>query len=423
MPVCGGRRSFSLPRFGSLSKAMDAGWRGPPYDPLALAESLGMRIEARGDIPDARTVPIEGGGLLLEYNPMRPKGRLRFSIAHEVAHFLFPDCADEIRNRGLKDERKSDNWQLEVLCNIGAAELLMPHGSFSQLAEEKLSIDSVMRLRKEFEVSVEACLIRLVKLARSSCAAFGASKHSDGQYRIDYVIPASGWECPVSVGQLVPEQSAVADANAIGYVAKGDEAWSPGFPVRVECIGLAPYPGGLAPRVVGLLLARGRSDYRAPEITEVTGNALQPHGTGQRIIAHVVPDTHRLWGGGGFAAQVRRNHPSVWTKFKSETTDLRKVPRLGETYTGTISDEVTVVHMVAQRGIGPSPTQRLQYAALSQCLKEVGSIARKRAATVHMPRIGTGHGGAAWDVVRELVIQELVDEGVPTTVYDLPIRE
>jgi len=325
-----------------------------------------------------------------------------------------------VRNRGVKDERKPDNWQLEVLCNIGAAELLMPHGSFSQLAKMQLSIDSVMELRKKFDVSVEACLIRLVKLSRASCAAFGASKHSDGSYRIDYVIPASGWEYQVSVGQPLPEPCAVSDANAIGYVAKGDELWGTGQPIRVECVGLAPYPGGLAPRVVGLLLARRHTDYQAPEIDEVKGDALTPRGPGSKIIAHVIPNTHRLWGGRGFAAQVRKRYPAVWSTFQSQTTDIRKVPQLGEVYIGSAGEDVTFMHMVAQRGIGPSSTQRLQYSALSKCLKEVQALALKSKATVHMPPIGTGHGGAAWDVIRELIVQELVDAGVPTTVYDLP---
>lgn len=108
--------------------AMDAGWDGPPFDPLALAQWLGIPIEARGDIPDARMVPMPDGVLILEYKPMRPRGRLRFSIAHEIAHSQFSDCAAEVRNRGKTTTQAPDNWQLEVLCNIGAAELLMPLG-------------------------------------------------------------------------------------------------------------------------------------------------------------------------------------------------------------------------------------------------------------------------------------------------------
>src|SRR5690348_7392757 len=69
--------------------AIDAGWSGPPFDPLALAELLRIPTEARSDIADARTVPLTRNTSRLEYNPTRPRGRLRFSIAHEIAHTLF----------------------------------------------------------------------------------------------------------------------------------------------------------------------------------------------------------------------------------------------------------------------------------------------------------------------------------------------
>lgn len=100
-------------------KAMDEGWSGPPFDPVELARVLKLPIEARGDIPDARTIPRDET-LVIEYNPLRPRARVRFSIAHEIAHTLFSDCADAIRNRGGNAKPVADDWQLEMLCNIGA---------------------------------------------------------------------------------------------------------------------------------------------------------------------------------------------------------------------------------------------------------------------------------------------------------------
>jgi O-acetyl-ADP-ribose deacetylase (regulator of RNase III) len=400
-------------------KAMDGGWSGPPFDPLVLAERLGMRVQARDDIPDARLVPPGKEGLVLEYNPARPRGRLRFSIAHEIAHTLFADCGDRVRHRG-GDAPAADNWQLEVLCNIGAAELLMPSGSFTQLADQQLSIQRVMDIRKEYDVSVEACLIRLIKLARTPCAAFCASAHQDGTYRVDYVIPTLGYRCPVFVGKSVPEGSVVAEANAIGFTAVGAEEWVAGNPLRVECVGLAPYPGGLVPRVVGLLIAAEGTSYRAPQIIEVDGDALQPRGKGPRIVAHVIPDTNAIWGGNGFASQLRRQFPEVWSRFRNETVAVQRHPALGEVFMGPMSASICVAHMVAQRGIGASSSPRLRYAALAQCLTEVREKAVQLGASVHMPRVGTGHGGASWDVVKELIAEELVDKGIATTVYRLP---
>jgi len=200
----------------------------------------------------------------------------------------------------------------------------------------------------------------------------------------------------------------------------GQEEWVAGSSLRIECVGLAPYPGGLIPRVVGLLIADDDASYKPPEIKEVDGDALQPRGTGPRLVAHVVPDTNSVWGGSGFASQVRHRFPSVWTQFRNETLAKHRAPALGEVFLGVIGTNVTVAHMVAQRGIGAASSQRLRYAALAKCLSEVRTKAQELGASVHMPRVGTGHGGASWDVVKELISEELVDKGVATTVYRRP---
>lgn len=109
-------------------KAIQEGWSGPPYDPFALAEYMNIAVVAREDIPEARTVPA-GAGYVIEFNPNRPRSRVKYSIGHELAHTLFPDCSERVRNRVTHRDMKGDDWQLETLCNIGAAELLMPVGS------------------------------------------------------------------------------------------------------------------------------------------------------------------------------------------------------------------------------------------------------------------------------------------------------
>src|SRR5260370_2994902 len=133
---------------------LDRGWVGPPFDPLALARLSGIQVVGRDSIPDAQTVVDIGGKLVIEVNPNRPRARLRYSIAHELGHTLFPDCAKHVRNRSAYHEMVGDEWQLEALCNIAAAEFLMPTGSFPELREETLSIDRILALRQLYEVSM-----------------------------------------------------------------------------------------------------------------------------------------------------------------------------------------------------------------------------------------------------------------------------
>ena len=69
-----------------MLRAIQAGWQGPPFDPFKLAEHLGISAIPREDVLDARVLPAGSRRLQIEFNPNRLRGRLRFSVAHEVAH-------------------------------------------------------------------------------------------------------------------------------------------------------------------------------------------------------------------------------------------------------------------------------------------------------------------------------------------------
>ena len=60
--------------------AYDRGWTGPPFDPFALADFLKIKVVARYDVRDARTVPVGRSDMRIEFNPSRARGRLRYSI-------------------------------------------------------------------------------------------------------------------------------------------------------------------------------------------------------------------------------------------------------------------------------------------------------------------------------------------------------
>jgi len=179
----------------TVLRAVDRGWCGPPFDPIKLADILGIVVRPRADIVDARTVAVDQTRLAIEFNPGQPRERVRFSIAHEIAHSFFADCAEVVRNRGEHVNARSDEWQLEVLCNIAASELVMPIGSFEEIKREPLSIERWMRLRSEFDVSTEAILIRAIEIAKEPALMFCASARDQNEkpsYTIDYFIPSRG---------------------------------------------------------------------------------------------------------------------------------------------------------------------------------------------------------------------------------------
>lgn len=401
--------------------AVEKGWAGPPFDPFWLAEELRIQVAPRDDVLDARLVPGGPRGRI-EFNPNRPPGRIRFSVAHELAHTLFPDYVAAIRHRG---RAVGDAWQVELLCNIVAAEFLMPIGTGLELESESVDIDNLMRLRKRFDVSTEALFLRMVRLTSQACAVFAAARvTTEGEtpvFRIDYAVPSRSWHLEMPRGFRVSGASPLAECTAIGYTAKKLQRWRPLPELMVECVGIPPYPGDSYPRVAGILRRRLDATSPVPQLSRVYGDATEPRGPGPHLIAHVVNDKTPNWGA-GFAREVKKKWPSVQDDFKRWANEPGKLA-LGNSHLTTISSGASIVHMIAQHGYGPSPRPRIRYAALRKCLEQLAEHAVKQGASVHVPRIGTGQAGGRWEIIRELLDESLVRRGIHVTVYDLPGRE
>ena len=68
-----------------------------------------------------------------------------------------------------------DAWQLELLCNVAASEILVPDLMLPELSLESLEIHELMRLRAKFDVSTEAMLRRAVAVTGRSYALASVS--------------------------------------------------------------------------------------------------------------------------------------------------------------------------------------------------------------------------------------------------------
>lgn len=402
--------------------AMQAGWSGPPYDPFKLAELLKIAVVPREDIPDARIVRMPDGRFQIEFNPNRPRGRVRYSIAHDLAHTLFADCGEVVRHRLGRHEQKADDWQLEMLCNIGAAEFLMPVGSFPDLKDLVADIDRILALRSAYDVSTEALLLRVARLTEQPCAMFTASRADEAadRYKIDYAVFSRAWPGCVSSGTLLPKSSVIGDCTAIGFTAKGDEQWpEPLGNVHVECVGIPPYPSKSYPRIVGMVRSLDGRQSEVARLTILKGDATEPRGAGKRIIAHVVNDKAALWGA-GFGLAMRKKWPAVQERFREWATNNPSTFRLGNVFSSDIDVGTTALQMICQHGYGPSQKSRVRYSALQTCLEKLAQEALRTGASVHMPRIGTGQGGGSWGLVRQLIDEMLCAHGLSVIVYDLP---
>ena len=410
--------------------AVERGWSGPPFDVFELARLRSINVEPKHDVLDARTISAGAHSCTIEYNPTKNPARIRYSVAHEIAHTLFPDFRKQVRNRARFRHRateREDEWQLELLCNLAAAEFLMPTAISNELESTSLEINSLLGLQRRYEVSVEAILLRIVQVSSVPCLMFAAHRTDDSgkdpSYRIDYASTSRVWQLPpeaISPGTVISASSALAECTAVGWTTNRRQRILHELPeLGVQCVGIPPYPGHKYPRVAGIL-----TDTEAKSvgqwINEFWGDATEPRGTGKRLIAHVVNDATPRWGGTGFARNVRGKWPFVQQDFVEWAADNKELFRLGSIHVAEIDEQLAIVHMIAQRGYRPSRRPLIRYSALKDCLMQVCGVSQEQGYSVHMPRIGTGHAGGNWAVIGQLIDETLCRQGVPVTVYELP---
>lgn len=394
---------------------MESGWDGPPYDPFELADALEIEIVARQDLEDARLISSSGKPRI-EFNPQRREARIRFSIAHEIGHFLFDDYSERPRYRDTS-QRRIDEWQLEMLCNVAAAEFLMPAGAFPIQEADDLSLAHLLDLRAKFEVSTEALLRRVVKLTERPACLFAAARLEALEgFRVDYLVGSRAWLPTASAGLNLPANCVLSRCTAVGFSDYATEQWA-GEEVHVQAVGVPPYPGDSYPRLVGLLQPAIDVERRDIGLKYVRGDATRPNMNGPTIIAHVVNDKAQRWGGRGFAASLARRFRDASKEYSTWPVGERK---LGHVHLAETESDLWIASLIAQAGYGPSQRPRLRLSALRQSLETLADLAVERSATVHMPLIGTGQAGMAWPKVRDLILEELANRHVTTTVYVLP---
>jgi O-acetyl-ADP-ribose deacetylase (regulator of RNase III) len=400
-------------------RARDAGWAGPPYNPLAIADLLKIPVEANSEIADARTV-AEKAGVKIQFNPTRPRERVRFSIAHEIAHTLFSDVAEQTRHRGVPSA-SADEWQLEMLCNLAAAEFVMPLGSLP--ASDSLPrIEQLIADRRKFDVSAEAFLMRVVKTTAEPALMFCASPvHGSGgkpAYRVDYSVGSKSAPVVIPAGTAIPDGSIVYACTAIGQTNHAQEDWITTAKLPVECVGIPGFVGTTYPRIAGIVRFR-RRDAEQDTLNFVHGNVLSPADKGPKVICQLVNDQARVWGG-GVARSAAEKFPAAQRDFSRWLLELPRPRRLGRVHFAQVGNATFLASLVAQEGYGVSTSPRIRYAPLECCFSLVARFALNHGASVHMPRIGAGLSGGTWDTVEGIVRDAVIAKGVHVTVHDLP---
>ena len=119
-------------------------------------------------------IPCDGGYEIAVHSG-EPQERQNFSIAHEIVHTFFREAYSSLR----------PSVQEEALCDLGAAELIMPAARFATyLAEKRLSLFGIDQCRQEYAVSLEAAARRAIELTEvPSCFLIATIAKAIGQSR------------------------------------------------------------------------------------------------------------------------------------------------------------------------------------------------------------------------------------------------
>lgn len=140
--------------------------RKAPVDLRAIAKDLGVPVKAAtlavGKSGEIR--PDGADGFVIRVNRHDSPGRQRFTVAHELAHFLLhrPLIGNGISDDALYRSNQSDSVEAEA--NRMAAEMVMPAALVSEaklVAERLGSNDLASDLASAFQVSPAAMRIRL----------------------------------------------------------------------------------------------------------------------------------------------------------------------------------------------------------------------------------------------------------------------
>jgi Zn-dependent peptidase ImmA (M78 family) len=144
---------------------------GPPVRIEKIAKELGVEIRA-GDLGDVSGLLVRSGeGAIIGVNSTQGRQRQRFTIAHELGHFLLHEGLINHVDRNYRINYRSAESSMatnvdEIEANFFAASILMPKQFLNNLdAVEALDDDAqVQELARLFDVSRHAMSLRLANL-------------------------------------------------------------------------------------------------------------------------------------------------------------------------------------------------------------------------------------------------------------------
>jgi Zn-dependent peptidase ImmA (M78 family) len=200
-------RTVTITREGQLAQALRETLQLPPHVDLnELARELKLSvIEAESDSFDGALLCSRNrlSGRILVKRSMREVGRKRFTIAHEIGHFILhrenqisclPSDIAGWSNNSESPERQADSF---------ASELLLPSAHvLREIGDTWPSFELVVALANSFGASLTATARKYCELAPQECAVVWSV---EGIVR--WIHPASRFRHFVGMGRELSDQT------------------------------------------------------------------------------------------------------------------------------------------------------------------------------------------------------------------------
>jgi Zn-dependent peptidase ImmA (M78 family)/DNA-binding XRE family transcriptional regulator len=143
----------------------------PAVSPYEVANSIGVPVFDWG-FPDniSGIFVSDSGKFCIGVNESHPRVRQRFSVAHELGHFVFDRdrglMLDFVGSESVQASDDQESLAVEINANRFAADLLMPRDWL--IRDVKQYGQDVRFLSKRYEVSEQALWFRLLSLKLAS---------------------------------------------------------------------------------------------------------------------------------------------------------------------------------------------------------------------------------------------------------------
>jgi Zn-dependent peptidase ImmA (M78 family) len=199
-------------------------------EPLELAQAIGVRLEY-GDLGDKDGAYDPERNVVFLSKKASPE-RQRFTMAHEVTHFLI--LADDDFLSDLHDAYEGDHLEenIEVLCNIGASEILVPSAELEKLLSRYgHSARALQKIVQTFGVSKPAACVAMVEQMQDAaivavCRAKGKTQtrretlhggeNPARSLEVSFVCKTESVKYSLTVGSQIPSNHPVYTALETG---------------------------------------------------------------------------------------------------------------------------------------------------------------------------------------------------------------